>query len=191
MKNGLLIALAVLVPFAALVALGFGLLKDPPPVEVHEYRAPPPVMPVHDAPPKVNLGGPMRHALDVSVDVKPPPPPPPPPAPAPPAPPPPPPVELSEEAKKLPVVAAVEPLIMQCFKDIAGHAKEPMRVTVSFEPTAEGGYANVVIKKISWPDPNLSACVLDSFLDAHFQPTGFPLRRQSRTFTYGYTDGGQ
>jgi hypothetical protein len=55
----------------------------------------------------------------------------------------------------------------------------------------DGTYGGVVIKKASWPDPHLASCVLDAFEDARFEPTGFTVKRQTRTFTFGYPDGGQ
>lgn len=188
MKQSLLIAVLVLVPFCALVALGFALLKDPPPVELPVVEAPvPPPRPLPPAAAPVALAGPVRHALDVSVPVVVPPEP----VPQKPVPPPVPPPDLSEEAKRLPIVAAVEPLVNQCFKDFSDRVHEPMRVIVQFDTTPTGGFSGVVVKKASWPDPQFAACVIDAFEDAHFEPTGFALRRQSRTFTFGYPDGGR
>lgn len=186
MKRHLLTALAVLVPFAGLVALGFSLLKDPPPlvlpaqtVRYEPQEVAPPPEPPRRAPPTRPLPPPLPTAVQVVA-----PPPPAPPAAEPKAP------ELSAEAKRLPIIAAVEPMIQQCFRDVSERVQEPMRVTVAFNTTVEGGFENVVLKKTSWQDPNLTACIIDSFEDAHFQPSGFALKRQTYTFTFAAPDGG-
>jgi hypothetical protein len=175
-----LIALAVLAPFAGLVALGFSLLQDPPPLTFPEQtvRALPPPPPV-PAPVPLRVG-PIRvepPPLPIAVQVV-----------APPAPPAP--TLLSPEAKRLPIIAAVEPMVQQCFRDLADQVREPMRVTIAFNTTLEGSFESVVLKKTSWQDPNLTACILDSFADAHFEPSGLALKRQSYTFTFAGPDGG-
>ena len=188
MKRHLLIALAVLVPFAGLVAFGFSLLKDPPPMtfpapEVHYAPPPPPPAPV---PLRVEPIRALPPPLPTAVQVVAPPPPAPPPVVAAMKPPP----ELSADAKRLPIIAAVEPMVMQCFKDVAENVREPLRVTVAFNTTIEGGFESVVLKKTSWQDPNLIACIIDSFEDAHFEPSELRQKRQSYTFTFGVPDAG-
>ena len=186
MTRHVLIALAVLVPFAALVALGFSQLKDPPPLALPAQTVrdePPPPPP---AAPRIEPVRVLPPPLPTVVQVVAPPAPAPPPIAAPVLPPP----ELSPDAKRLPIIAAVEPLVQQCFRDMAEHVREPLRVTVAFNTTTEGGFESVVLKKTSWQDPNLTACILDSFGDAHFEPGGVALKRQSYTFTFAGPDGG-
>jgi protein TonB len=184
----LLIALAVLVPFAGLVALGFSMMKDPPPMVFPSpvVRIEPPPEPAPE-PPRPEPIRPMPPPLPIEVQVVAPPPPP---AAAP--------VvvakrftDLSPEAKRLPIIAAVEPMVMQCFRDVTDHVREPMSVTVAFNTTLEGKFDSVVLRKTSWQDPNLTACIIDSFEDAHFEPGGVALRRQSYTFTFAGPDGGR
>lgn len=184
MRRHLLIASLVLIPFAGLVAFGFSLLKDPPPIALPTpaVRYVPQVA-VEPEPPAVPVPVPAPAPVEVPVAapvvVAPPPEPPPPPQP-----------ELSPEAKRLPIIAAVEPLVMQCFRDMTDRVREPLQVTVSFNATGNGRFENVVLKKTSWQDPHLTACVLDSFADAHFEPGGAALKRQSYTFTFAVPDGG-
>ncbi len=169
MRRHVLVAISVLVPFLVLVLLGFSLMKEPPPIVL-----PAPVVQLPVLPPPEPV-----------IAVRPPPPPPVVVAP------PPPPVPLSREAKRLPVIAGVEPLVMQCFHDMADRLREPLRVTVQFNTTLEGGYEGAVIKQASWQDPMLSACVLDAFADAKFEPTGLTMRRQTYTFAFGEEDAGR
>lgn len=187
MKRALLIAVLVLVPFGALVWLGFSMLNEPPPLvlpEPRHFASPTPMV----AP--VPIAGPVRKALEVSVPVR---------APerqpqslaaavSPPAEPPAPvlPAEPTD-----PFTASVEPLVQQCFKDVSDRVKDPMRVTVAFDVTAGGGFSGVVVKKASWPDPHLAACIIDAFEDAKFEPSGLQVKRQTRTFAFGYSDAGR
>jgi hypothetical protein len=189
-KRALLIALLVLVPFGALVALGFSMLKEPPPPPLPDRS----LFPNQGTPLKV--GSALQAALAPDAS-----------APAPiallpiperpllplPAPTAPPPEEepVAPAVPADPVTAGVEPLIQQCFRDVADRVKGPIRVTVAFDPTPGGGYTGVVVKKASWPDPHLTACITDAFEDAKFEPTGFAVRRQTRTFTFGYADAGR
>ena len=182
MKRYVLLALVVLAPFAGLVLFGFSLLKDPPPFVLPEpvvrLEPPPPPLPPRPEPvsPKPVLR-PGPPPLPIAVEVVAPPPPPPAPIIAPPI--------LSADARRLPIIASVEPMVQQCFRDMADRVREPMRVTVAFNTTDEGKFDSVVLKKTSWQDPALTACIIDSFQDAHFEPSGVVLRRQSYTFSFG------
>lgn|GEM_PF-2820927 len=175
MRRHVLVALGVLVPFVALILLGFSLMKDPLPIVL-----PTPVVRLPPMPPPEPVPAP-RPVVVVAQPVV---------APVAP-PPPPPPLPLSAEAKRLPVIAGVEPLVLQCFRDMTDRVREPLSVTVQFNTTLEGGYEGAVIKKASWQDPMLSACILDAFADAKFEPTGMVMRRQSYTFALGDDDGGR
>lgn len=181
LQRGLLIAALVLVPFAALVAFGFSLLKDPPPIVLQEVRLPPPAPIVAEVIEPVRPVVPLRPPLPIEVAVV---------APPNPAEPEPAPVDLSPQVKRLPMIASVQPMVHQCFLDISERVREPMRVTVGFNTTAEGSFESVVIKKVSWQDPHLIACIQDSFEEARFEPSGFVLRRQTHTFTFAGPDAG-
>ena len=85
----------------------------------------------------------------------------------------------------------VEPLVHQCFQDVAGRVREPIEVTVSFDTTAEGGFERVVIDKTSWQDPHLMACILDSFEDAPIDRKNLLQGRQTHTFTFNRPDAGR
>ena len=89
------------------------------------------------------------------------------------------------------MVASVEPLVQQCFRDASDRLREPLKVTVAFSTTAEGGFEGVVIKRASWQEPQLSACVIDAFEDARFEPSGLVTRRRTHTFSFAGLDGGQ
>ena len=102
-----------------------------------------------------------------------------------------PPAEVLEELSRKPALAAVEPLVRQCFDDARDRVHEPQRVTVTFRTTASGLFENVVIKKSSWPDPLVAACVLDSFEEARFVSTGRASRIQAHTFTFSPADAGR
>ncbi len=185
MRRHLLIAVAVLLPFTALVWLGFWLLKDAPSVvPAPAVRMEPPVAArPHDPPsPRALVPEPIRPlplALEIAPLVMQPR------SPREIAPSP----ELSPEAKRLPMLAAVEPLVQQCFMDVSDRVRVPIEVMVSFNATSSGGFENIVIKKTSWQDPQVSACIIDAFEDAHFEPSGLTMRRQAYTFTF-VPDGG-
>ena len=101
-----------------------------------------------------------------------------------------PPPEVLEELARKPALAAVDRLVRQCFDDASDRIHEPQRVTVTFGTTDAGRFENVAIKKSSWPDPQVTACVIDSFEEARFESAGRPLRRQSHTFTFSPAHAG-
>lgn len=183
MRRLLLLALAVLVPFAALIAFGFSLLKDPPPISLPIAELPLPVVPPPTAAPPVAPPPPARPPLPVDVVVVAPPNPDEPPGHPPPLDP--------ARAQRVAMLAAIEPLVHQCFKDLSERVREPLRVTVTFNTTADGRFEGAMIKRASWPDPHLAACITDSFEDASFEGTGTALRRQVHTFAYDRPDAGR
>lgn len=186
MRRAAWIAAAVLAPFAGLVALGFSLEDEQPrsslpPPELRLEPAPPapapapspPAPAARPSPPPLPLAIPVVAPPQEGPEVKPPP------------------QELSDEARRIPMLAAVEPLVQQCFKDVAERVREPLQVAVAFDTTAAGGFESIVIKKASWQDPHLAACIIDAFEDARFEPSGLVVRRQVRTFTFPRADGGR
>ena len=182
MKRGLIIAAAVLIPFSVLIALGFSSLHDPPtlaappppiqpaivlPQPERPLAPPPPVLvaapPLHPPLPEVQ---PFR-AVPLDPDTPP---------------------AVVAELKRKPIIAAVDPLVRQCFKDAADVIHEPQTITVTFSTNDAGRFEDVVIRSSSWQDPQLEACVIDSFEDATFEAPAHILRRQSHTFTFSPVD---
>jgi hypothetical protein len=162
MKRALMLAAAVLVPFALLLAVGFFLLAQRP------STAP-------------ELNGP-------AASPQPPPQPSAQPSPQPPAAPRPVPPRVDEQPT--PALASVGPLVKQCFEDTRAHLHQPQKLTVLYDTTAAGAFANVEIAQFTWSDPQLTACILDSFEDARFDGGLPPLARQSWTFTFSPVEPG-
>ena len=115
MRRELIIAAAVLVPFAVLVAAGFYFSPDPPGVVEQVEQAESPL------PPRGEGQGEGRTAVDAAV-----------PAPLPPFPP-----ELQAP------LTAVLPEVQRCFAD--QHLKRAREVKVHFTPTPDGGFTQVTI----------------------------------------------
>ena len=179
MKRGAMIAIAVLVPFVLLIAIGFSLLKDPPPVELPPLPARVALAPLPEPPPQLERPAPL------AVPRAPPPPSPP----TLPAEDPPP--EVLEALARKPALATVERRVRQCFDDAKDRVREPQRVTVTYAVTDGGHFEDVVIVKSSWPDPQVTACVVDSFEAAQFESPARPSHRQSYTFTFSPAAAGR
>jgi hypothetical protein len=184
MKRALLIALGVLVPFAALVALGFSMLRDPLSPAPEPVPATVPVhVPVNDPgpgpgpvpePEPAAVPAPVPAAAAVPAPV-----------PAPVA------VEpaTADEPRK-PMLEAVRPAVQQCFLDVGERMPAPQKLAVVFDTNPDGTFANVHVKKSSWPDPHLAACVIDAFEETRFEATGTTLRRHAHTFVFTAPDAG-
>jgi hypothetical protein len=180
MKRGAWVALAVLVPFALLIAIGFSQLKDPPAVVLPPPKPaplPPPVVAEHHpvevvkpiAPPPVEVKAAPSSEPGVEAPT----------------------AEMLEELAKDPMLADVTPMVTQCFLDAKDRTREPQRVTITYGISDAGRFEHVQLKKSSWADPQIDACVLDSFEDAH--PVA-PLRRGkhlAHTFTFSPADAGR
>lgn len=65
---------------------------------------------------------------------------------------------------------AVSAEVQRCFDDQRAHLHEPQRLEVRFTPTADGGFAGVIVSATA--NPYLSACVEDVFDEVRWQPTG-------------------
>ncbi len=146
MRRELLVLLGVLVPFAALVALGFWFLEAPatPGATVVNQASPPP------------------------------PPPPPPPTARPPPPVVVAPIDAGEEALPEAIAAPIRALdaeFRRCFDDQRARAQGPVEVTLAFRPTPDGGFAETSLRS-SWQDPYLTACLEDVLAEVTFTPTG-------------------
>lgn len=150
MRRELIIVLAVLVPFAALVAAGFAYSYRPAPDGSIAVNRPAPLV-LHAAPaPAVVEPGPSP-ALDAGalVDASPKAYPP----------------ELAAPLK------AVERQVATCFDDEHLRAPKGVELTVAFTPTRDGAFAQVTVTS-SWQDPYLQACVEDVFAETHWVPAG-------------------
>ncbi len=185
MKRGVLIALAVLAPFAGLIALGFWLLGGPVAVTVPPPAAPapPPVVVAAPVPQPAPLAAPavaVAPAVVAPVDAglpdddddEPP-------------------REVLDALSRRPGLAGVERLVRQCFDDARDRVRTTQRVTVTYETTDGGRFENVVVKRSTWPDPQIAACVLDAFEESRFELPGKPLRHQAYTFTFSPADAGR
>lgn len=198
MKRPLLLALAVLVPFLALVGLGLRALEAQPPAVLPTPA--PALAPV--AEPVAVLAPPAPAVAPLPAPT------PPPQAEAPPSANP---AEVEPkraraadpdeegEARGAPpeAIAAVEPLVAQCFIDSAeGKRKRaPPRATVAFTVLDTGRFDKARVQRQSWPDPHLTACLEDAFADARFEgvtlgPRGDTDRRFTYTFRLGGRDAG-
>lgn len=150
MRREFIIVLAVLVPFAALVAAGFAYSQRPVPVGAIAVNAPLSVVPTVPAPvPVAPLRAPALEAGVVVVDGRPKDYPP----------------ELAAPLK------AVERQVATCFDDEQLRAPKGVELTVAFTPTREGAFAQVTVTS-SWQDPYLQACVEDVFAETHWVPEG-------------------
>ncbi len=177
MRRHLGTTLLVLVPFALMVAYGFSLLKDPAPISLPEApaRPIPTAPPIPDPSPSPTVAAPAAPPLASPTKL---------PAPKP---------EPTPAAPPKPVadLSAVEPLVQQCFADVIDRVRDSMQVTVVFSTTLEGKFEGISVKKTSWQDPHLTACITDAFEESHFAPTGTALHRQSYTFSFAVPDGGR
>lgn len=80
-------------------------------------------------------------------------------------------------------VKAVTPEILRCFGDQRAHLSGVQRLAVSFTPTSDGGFARVRVP--TGGNPYLSACVEDVFEEVHFMPTGLEtFRPATHTFVF-------
>lgn len=174
MKRLAIIALAVLVPFAALVGWGLSTLSDeplplPPP---QAEPAPPPAPPIAERP------RPEPAPAPVPVPV----PPPEPPAPA---------AAIDDAAAELAkmepkqaLLHELTPLVNLCFLDLDGRFKQVIHVAASFDPQADGTVTNVRLKMKS-ADPYLTACVQDALEGARISlPQGMPQGSIRHTFIF-------
>ena len=182
MKRLLFIAVAILLPFAALVVLGFWMLLEPGPVVAPAETATPSAEAAMDPPPsapapKSPVGAPSSLGPKAALRL--------PPLVPPLA------AEVLEELRRKPWLFTVDHMVRQCFADVADRYREPQKVTVMFTCNAAGTFDSVVIKQSSWQDPMLDACILDSFEEARFDPGEGGTRRQSHTFTFSPADAGR
>lgn len=169
----LLIAAAVLVPFAALVWWGLAALQHEPqpvtppaPPVAAPVQAPAPAVP---APPRA--APPPVVAPTAPADE---------PEPAPAAGPDRPP--MAEEAARAAVVEQLKPVVQTCFGDADPRAKRPLRVSALFQTRPDGSVVNVRLKMKS-ADPYLLACVQDALEGAHLDPAqGLPSGEMRYTF---------
>lgn len=172
MKRLLLIAAAVLLPFAALVAWGLSAL-DPEPVALPPPVAEPAPMPVEPVP--------VARAAPPAA----PPQPQPAPEPVPEEPPPPPPTD--EATIRQAVVDQLNPVVHLCFLDTNEKLRQAIRIAATFETSETGALYNVRVKMKS-ADPYLVACVQDalegSVLD---KARGLPQGTMRHTFTFDPT----
>ena len=173
MKRLLLIAAAVLLPFAALVAWGLSALEREP------IALPPPAV-IEPAPLPEPQPSPIARAA--------PPPPPPQPAPPPPEEPPPPAPPPTDEATiRQAVVDQLNPAVHLCFLDTNEKLRQSIRLSATFDTTETGALYNVRVKMKS-ADPYLVACVQDalegSVLD---KARGLPQGTMRHTFTFDPT----
>ena len=179
-----MLILAVLAPFAGLVAVGFWLLAPPPagvisqpqpPLALPAPLTPPPTPAVAPAPPPPTLPLPAVTQLvsgppeegDDSLE------------------------EAVDALGRKPGLAGVDRLVRQCFDDARERVHTPQRVTVTYETTDAGRFRNVVIKRSTWPDPQMGACVLDAFEESQFEAPGRALPRRAETFTFSPAGAGR
>ncbi len=156
-RRELLLIVAVVVPFLALVilALSVPLGPDaPPPVTASATPPPPPTNPTQPTAPVIV---PRAVVLDAGGD------------------------EVSPELAA--PVKAVTPEILRCFADQRAHLSGVQRLAVGFTPTSDGGFAGVRVP--TGGNPYLSACVEDVFEEVHFTPTGLEtFRPATHTFVF-------
>jgi hypothetical protein len=83
-------------------------------------------------------------------------------------------------------IAAVTPLVQQCFEDAAQRNRGGQEVKLRFTVAGEGEAGKLDRGELlgsTIPDPMVQACVLDSLLDARFPP---PRRGGSATVVYPF-----
>jgi hypothetical protein len=66
---------------------------------------------------------------------------------------------------------AVAAEVVRCAEDQAGRAPARLAVDVDFQPTPDGRFIRVSVAS-SWQDPYLTACVEDVFAEVPFTPSG-------------------
>ena len=146
MRRELIIIAGVLVPFGALVVLGWLLTR--PSAELPEVSG---VVRALDAgvssPPRVSAAQPDGGA-DAGVALAP---------------------ALPDPALEAPL-RAIAPEVRVCFEDRDDHVRGP--VTVRFRPTPDGGFDGVQVEAPGFPDPTFLPCVEDAFAEVRWQPTG-------------------
>lgn len=172
MKRLLLIAAAVLLPFAALVAWGLWALEsEPVALPVMPVVEPAP-MPVEPQPVPVARAAPPPAPL----------PQPPPEEPAPPAAPP-----TDEATVRQAVVDQLNPAVHLCFLDTNDKLRQAIRVSATFDTTETGALSNVRVKMKS-ADPYLVACVQDALEGSVLDTArGLPRGTMRHTFTFDPT----
>ncbi|MBL8954435.1 MAG: hypothetical protein JNK82_26895 [Myxococcaceae bacterium] len=173
MKRLMLIAAAVLVPFAVLVGWGLSALSDtPPPVPVSSRPAQPPPLPtvVQAEPPPAPRAGRIEPAAEAPVE------PPPPVEPTPP--------EPRAVEPKAAVVKQLEPLVNLCFIDDSARLRQVVRVSTVFEPMPDGTLSRVQVRMMG-ADPYVTACVQDALEGARLSlPQGMSQGSMRHTFIF-------
>ena len=67
---------------------------------------------------------------------------------------------------------AVAAQVQLCFDDRSEHVRDRVAVQVAFRPTEDGGFDHIRIESGGLPDPTFAACIEDVFAEVHFEPSG-------------------
>lgn len=179
MKRLLLIAAAVLLPFAALVAWGLSALEREPialpppavePMPLPSAEPAPAPAPIVRAPPPAAAVAPSAAPVEAPREEPPPPAPP-----------------TDEATIRQAVVDQLNPAVHLCFLEQNDRLRQPIRISATFDATETGALSNVRVKMKS-ADPYVVACVQDalegSVLD---KARGLPQGTMRHTFTFDPT----
>jgi hypothetical protein len=100
--------------------------------------------------------------------------------------------KLPDDSLEAQAVAALAPLVNECFADVAQRHPGAKRVILSFRANPSGSLDEAQVVESTVQDPWLQACFLEAVADAHFPPSvgGVP-ERVTRAFSFVLeADGG-